>query len=84
MLFRSAILAGSIYLCLFSMAPLPVTIGSMVVLPLIAIASAAVSAPRGSFSARLRWLVDNRIAAGWFVAGFALLLFIEEILRRSS
>jgi hypothetical protein len=49
----------------------------------IGIISAAVSAPRG-FSGKLRWLVENRVAAGWFVMTFAVLLLIEELLRRSE
>lgn len=84
LLIYTVILVGSIYLWLFTLAPLPVTIGSMVVLLLIAIASAAVSLPRGSLSVKLSWLVDNRMTAGSFVVAFAVLLLVEEILRRSS
>jgi len=32
----------------------------------------------------MKWLLENRVAAGWFVITFALLLLIEEFLRRSS
>ena len=79
----AVVLVASIYIYLFIFAPWPVSIGSLGLMLVIGIMSAAVSAPRGSFSGKLKWLVENRIAAGWFVMAFAVLLLIEELLRRS-
>jgi hypothetical protein len=83
LLVYTVILVGSIYLCLFILAPWPVTIGSLGLVLFFGIMSVALSAP-GSFSGKLKWLVEKRIAAGWFVMAFALLLLIEELLRRSQ
>lgn len=84
LLVYTVILVASIYIYLFILAPWPVSIGSLGLMLVVAIAGAAVSAPRGSLSGKMQWLVDNRIAAGSFVAAFALLLLIEELLRRSQ
>jgi hypothetical protein len=80
----TVILVASVYICLFVFAPLPVTVGSIGVLLLIGITSVAMFAPPGSLWDRLKWLFEHRIAAGSFVVALAVLLVIEEILRRSS
>jgi hypothetical protein len=83
LLVYAVVLVAAVYICLLSFAPWPVSIGSLGLVVLTGIISAAVSAPRG-FSGKLRWLVENRVAAGWFVMIFAVLLLIEELLRRSE
>jgi hypothetical protein len=79
----TVVLVAAVYLCLFSFAPWPVSVGSLGLVVSIGIMSAAVAAPRG-FPGKLKWLVENRIAAGWFVMAFGVLLLIEELLRRSE
>jgi hypothetical protein len=80
----AVILAASIHLWLFTVAPWPVAIASLGLLLLFGIMSVAVSAPRGSLWGKVKWLVEIRMAIGSFVAVFALLLLVEELLRRSS
>jgi hypothetical protein len=79
----AVVLVASVYICLFIFAAWPVSVGSLGLVLLIGIMSTAVSAPRG-FSGKLKWLVENRIAAGWLVMAFGVLLLIEELLRRSE
>jgi hypothetical protein len=84
LLVYAVILVASIYLCLFTFAPWPVSLASLGFLLLLGTIGVAVSASRGSLSATLKWLVEIRVAVGSFVAVFALLLLVEELLRRSS
>ena len=80
----TVILLAAIHLWLFVLAPLPVAIASIGLMLLCGGMSVAVFAPRGSVLKKFGWLVENRVAAGSFVAAFACLVVIEELLRRSS
>lgn len=83
LLVYAAILVVSIYLCLFVLMPWPVAVASLTALLLAAVVGAAMFAPRGSVWGKLKWLVEIRVAVGSFAAAIALLLLVEEVLRRS-
>jgi hypothetical protein len=80
----TVILLAAIYLWLFVTAALAVAIASIGLMLLCGVMSVAIFAPRGSLWNKVKWIAQNRAAAGSFVVALAVLVVIEELLRRSS